>query len=477
MSHCSDAAFNYLREHQDENIERIRTFLRQPAVASAGIGGRESAAMLMDFYRALGCQEVELIENGTDFPGVWAYLDAGRDKTLVNYCMYDTKPAQLDKWPVAPYEAVVDHIEGLGTAVFGPGAKGRKAPYVQWLNAVRAVLETSGRLPVNIAFLAEGEENMGSPHYAQYIDQYKDRVKGAIGCFCPGASQDAEGNVSIHLGYKGLAYLKLTASGSRWGKGPQKADAHGMAQVMVDSPAWRLVYALGQLFDAESGRVLVPGFYDKVSTPTQEEQQELSELADLTRSTAWQKVLGGFGDAKTSLDHLDHQSAFAHFFYQPSFNLNGLAAGYVGPGSPVFTLPREAYAMLDVRLPRGYRTRETITLIERHLDSIGLGDIDVEVIAAHDPSHTEQSSPFVQLAHQAVSETGAQITYWPYSGGGGPWSKFSSEFGMPVLFDVGLGHGGRAGGPGEYLVLESECKAAGNLDAEAFYAGLLERLG
>jgi acetylornithine deacetylase/succinyl-diaminopimelate desuccinylase-like protein len=465
----------YLQAHKEENIARTREYLRQPTVSSNGRGIREGAELLTGYLRELGCQEVTLLETA-GYPGVWAYLDSGAKHTLISYCMYDTKPAREDLWPVPPFAAALEDLPGLGRAVLAPGAKSRKAPYIQWLNALRAVLAVRGKLPVNIAFLAEGEENLGSPHYGDFIDQYRDRLKGAVGCLAPGACQGRDGNVEIHLGHKGLLYLKLTASGRSWGRGPQATSGHGMAQTLVDSPVWHLVAALNVLYNPDQDRVLVPGFYDQLRPPTAQESAEIHELATQFRDLPWQKVLPGIAGAKTSRDMLSHEEAFERYLYGPSFNINGIAAGYTGPGSPVFTLPNEAFAQFDIRLPRGYRTREVADLIRRHLDAEGFGDIELEVLAAHDPARTPVDSPFVRAWDALIREQVKQVEYWPYSGGGGPWSKFTSDFGIPVLFDAGLGHGGKAGGPGEFLVLESEGPIADSVACEAFYAEFLDRV-
>lgn len=475
MSITTSAVTEYLEAHQSEDIERIREYLRQPTVSSNGQGIYEGAELVASFFRNLGCQEVTLIDSG-GYPGIWAYLDSGAKNTLISYCMYDTKPANPEKWPVPPFEAVLEEMPGVGRAVLGPGAKGRKAPYMQWLNALSAVIAVEGKLPVNIAFLAEGEENLGSPHYSAFIDRYQDRLKDAVGCLAPGACQDLSGNGKISLGHKGLLYLKLTSSGESWGRGPQAASSHGMAQGLVDSPTWHLIAALNTLYEPEQDRVLVPGFYDKLQPPTAEESAEIDRLIADLNGKPWQSALAGVAGTKMSKDHLSAEEAFARYLYGPTFNINGLAAGYTGPGGPVFSLPNEAFAMFDIRLPRGYKTAAAADLIRDHLHTQGFGDIKVEVLAAHDPARTDPNSPFVRAFDGLFREMAGEIEYYPYSGGGGPWSRFTSDFGIPVLFDAGLGYGGKAGAPGEFLVLESESAPAGNVSCEAFYAEFLNRV-
>lgn len=467
--------YRYLVEHDADDRERIRTYLRQATVPSAGTGGPEGARMVADLLRGAGFQEVEFV-GGDAFPGVWGCLNESADKTLVVYGMYDTKPPNVAAWPVPPYDAAMAHLDGLGNAVLGPGAKGRKAPFVQFINAVRALRAVGGRCPVNLVVLAEGEENNGSPEYARFIDHYRDRLQGAVGCFAPGACQSPDGNATVSLGHKGLIYLRLTASGKRMGVGPQEASAHGMSQVLVDSPAWHLMGALNALYDQTTRTIKVDGVQAQIAAASPAERREVEQLLAGLGKADWHAFLGGLGDSRTRFDELSALEATVKYFYEPGFNINGLAAGYTGPGSPVFTLPSRAVAMLDIRMPRGASSAKTLEAIHRTLTNAGYGDVEAEALALHEPAKTDRDAAFVRTWESVFARTGHRVTFWPYSGGGGPWSGFTSEFGMPVLFDAGIGHGGRAGGPGEYLVLDSETGAAGNVETEVFYAEFLRSL-
>jgi len=464
----------YLHEHRDEHIARIQEYLRQPSVASANLGVTEGAELLAEHYRRLGCQEVELIPSD-GHPGLFAFYDAGAAKTLVVYGMWDTKPADEREWGGDPYAAKIEEKEGWGHAVSAPGAKGRKAPYMQFLNALEALKAVKGELPVNILFLGEGEENNGSPNYKAFVEKYRERLAQADACLAPGAIQDTDGALEIHLGFKGLLCAKLTASGLKSGVGPQSVPSHAMAQVIVDSPVWRLLSALGTLTDDDGRKITIDNFHDERQPVTDEERSEIRSLLEGYQGQPWQKVLPGIRDAKSSNDSLSPEEAFVHYFYEPNCNINGLAAGYTGPGTKVFTLPHEAYAMIDIRLPRGYSTVKSAERLKNHLVARGFDDIDVEFTAMHEPMRTTTESDFVQTALAVLEEHDLPVTLWPTSGGGGPWSLFAAYFGMPVLFDVGLGYGGNAGMPGEFLVLDEKGKIAGHEQAEMFYCELLER--
>ncbi|CAN0481614.1 unnamed protein product, partial [Phaeothamnion confervicola] len=169
MSTSIAAYTQYLETNRDRHIARIREFLRQPSVASANLGVREGAELLVGYLQNLGFQDIDLIE--TDgHPGLFAYHDSRAEKTLVVYCMWDTKPASEAEWGGDPYAADIIEIDGWGPAVRAPGAKGRKAPFVAFLNALEALKAVDGQLPVNVLVLGEGEENNGSPHYRAFVE-------------------------------------------------------------------------------------------------------------------------------------------------------------------------------------------------------------------------------------------------------------------------------------------------------------------
>ncbi|MBU5627111.1 M20/M25/M40 family metallo-hydrolase [Oscillibacter sp. MSJ-2] len=465
----------YLKQHWDEDISRIQEFLRQPCIPSNNIGCTESAQLLMRYYRELGCQEVELVETESGRPGVFAYLDCGAEKTLVNYCMLDTKPADGEGWSSNPFAADLVDREDVGAVILARGAQGRKGPYISWINALRALKEVDGKLPVNILFLAESEENCGSPNYKAFVKKYEDRIAKADAAFCPGAVQSRDGQVKLTLGYKGLINIRFTCSGLLWGKGPQKRATHAAAQALIESPTWRLIEALSTFRDHETGRLLIRDFYIDEPPVTDEERSVAEYVCNQFPGKSWKQFLPMIGtDVKGESDLLSNVDACLKFWYSPSFNINGLASGFTGPGTEVFRLPNQAWALCDVRVPRGYSAQKTIARIRQHLIDRGYEDISMEVIAAYEPCQTSPDSDLCSAVTGILDEEHIPWFTWPFVGGGGPWSLFS-EYGLPTLFDVGLGYGGNAGGIDEFLSVESSGACAGIIDSELFFIKFLKR--
>ena len=219
----------------------------------------------------------------------------------------------------------------------------------------------------------------------------------------------------------------------------------------------------------------IKDFYLDEQPVSEEEIAEVKEFVAHFTGKHWKEFLPNIGtDVKSANDDLDNVSATLKYMYSPSFNINGLASGFTGPGTEVFRLPNEAWALCDVRVPRGYSAKKTIQRIKEHLVEKGYGDIDIEVVAAYEPCQSKLDSELFLALTSILDESNIKWLAWPYVGGGGPWSLFA-ELGMPVMFDVGLGHGGNAGGIDEFLVINNSDKYAGIIDSELFFVEFIKR--
>src|SRR5437588_4505339 len=176
--------------------------------------------------RAAGFQKAVVI-NTDGKPGVFATLDAGAAKTVGVYFMYDVKQFDPSEWTSPPLEARLVEKPGLGKAIVGRGAVNQKGPEAAFLAALHAIRGAGKKMPVNLVMVAEGEEEIGSPHIGQLV--HRPEVEAALrrttGIFMPSATQDLDGVVTVALGAKGVVELELVSSGEKWGRGPAK-DIH-----------------------------------------------------------------------------------------------------------------------------------------------------------------------------------------------------------------------------------------------------------
>jgi len=185
-----DAIPAYLESHQgvydhidanlDAHLASIQRWLRQPSISAQNVGITDMAELVRQDLEDIGFSEAEIVP--TDgHPGVWGYYDAGADKTLVVYFMYDVQPVNPEDWDSPPFDAeVIDHK--LGKVIMARGATNQKGPERAFLNALESIIAVDGTLPVNIMLTAEGEEELGSPHYPQIVDAYEDRLRTADDC-------------------------------------------------------------------------------------------------------------------------------------------------------------------------------------------------------------------------------------------------------------------------------------------------------
>jgi len=251
--------FAYIDDHIDETVRDLQEYVRRPSVSVEGSGMRECAELVAERYSRLGCREVEIVDTET-FPGVWAYYDAGAPLTLVNYNMYDVRSVgDRSAWSHDPFGAEIEPRGEFPAVLYGRGALVPKGPDTAWLGALQAIRAVTGTLPVNIAFLAEGDEILGSQSYAGLIERYRDRLAGVEGCVYFRAAQNRRGELPLMLGYKTFITFELRSSGRSWGRGPVEQAAHSATSSIVDSPALRLVQALTTLY-REDGQIAVDGW-------------------------------------------------------------------------------------------------------------------------------------------------------------------------------------------------------------------------
>ncbi|MEO5629482.1 MAG: M20/M25/M40 family metallo-hydrolase, partial [Thermomonas sp.] len=235
-----------VRQH-DVSVKRLQDWIALPSIAAEGLNSTEGAEYMANLARDAGFQHVEIVQTDGK-PSVFATLDAGAAKTVGLYFMYDVKQFDATEWSSPPLEARIVEKPGLGKVVMGRGAVNQKGPESAFLAALHAIKAANQAMPVNLVLVAEGEEEIASPHFSQVVQRpdIAAALSKTVGVFMPSASQDQEGNVTVSLGAKGAVELELVASGEKWGRGPVK-DVHSSVKAMVDSPAWRLVKALGTL--------------------------------------------------------------------------------------------------------------------------------------------------------------------------------------------------------------------------------------
>jgi acetylornithine deacetylase/succinyl-diaminopimelate desuccinylase-like protein len=261
-----------------EAVERLRRWIALPTIAAEGLNTEEGVRMMMELLREAGFQKVERVPTDGK-PGVLATLDAGAPRTVGLYFVYDVKQFDPKEWSSPPLEARLVDRPGLGKVMVGRGAVNQKGPQAAFLAALHAFRGAGRRLPVNLVLVAEGEEEIASPHFAQVVRRpdVAAALARTVGVFMPSAVQGLDGEVAVSLGAKGVVELELVASAERWGRGAGK-DVHSANRARLDSPAFHLVQALATLVTA-GGDPAIDGFADAARPLSPEEARMIDDAA------------------------------------------------------------------------------------------------------------------------------------------------------------------------------------------------------
>ena len=384
-------------------------------------------------------------------PGIFATLDAGAPRTVGLYFMYDVKQVNPAEWISPPFEANLMDKPGFGKVLYGRGAVNQKGPEATFLAALHAIRGAGKKLPVNLVLVAEGEEEIASPHFPQVVRR-PEVLKALSKCgevWMPMAGQDPDGSVGINLGAKGAVELELISTGAKWGRGPAN-DIHSSLKAVLDSPAWHLVQALTTLVSADGNDPAIDGWYEHVK-PLTARQKEL--IAQAVAAQDEKEVMKQMGVQHWVRD-LPYQAAMERLAAEPTVNIQGLVGGYTGVGGKTI-LPSRAVAKIDLRLVPDQTAADCIAKLKAHLAKRGFGDIEVKVTGGYDPTQTEETSGLIQSELAVYRRRGLTPLMNPRLAGSWPGYIFTGAPVSKPAGHFGLGHGSGAHAPNEYYVIES----------------------
>lgn len=443
----------------DEAVKRIQDWIANPSIAAENYRNKEGANYMMGLVKDAGFQYAEVIP--TDgHPGVFATMDNGAKKWMGIYFMYDVKQFDPSEWSSPPLEGRLIDEEGFGKVIMGRGAVNQKGPEGSFLAALHAFKASGKKLPVNIVLVAEGEEEIASPHFHQLVTHphVMPALSKCVGVIIPSASQERTGSVTIELGAKGAVELQLISDGATWGRGPAK-DLHSSEKARVDSPAWHLVEALATLVTPDGNTPAVDGWFEKVR-PLTARQKEL--IAQYAAATSEQEVMAAYG-VKHWIDDLDYKSSIERLVSQPTINIQGLVGGYTGQGGKTI-LPHRAEAKIDLRLVPDMTKEDSVAKLKAYLAKKGFGDIDVNVSGGYGPTEIDETSSLVKAQLATFKAAGIPTTLYPRSAGSWPGVVFTGEPLKIPASGFGLGYGQGAHAPDEFFVVESSNPKVAGLD-------------
>jgi len=437
-------------KHHDEAIHRLQDWIRQPSIAAENRGMTEGCDLMMRLLRDAGFDQVSKVPTA-GHPGVYATLDAGAPKTVGIYFMYDVKQADPSEWSSPPFEAAIVDKPGLGKVLIGRGAVNQKGPEATWLAALHAFKAAGRKLPVNLVFVAEGEEEIGSPHFTDVVRRpdILATLKKCTGVYMPMPMQALDGTVTINLGAKGVVELELVSSSEDWHRGP-KLDLHSSNEARVDSPVWHLVQALATLVGPDGHTPAIDGYADQALPLTPIDKALIRDASKRMNEAVVKQQLG----VEHWVHNVDFLESLELLVGRPTVNIEGLVSGYTGPGGKTI-LPHKAVAKIDLRLVPGMTALGSLAALKAHLAKRGFGDIEVNMSGGYDPTTTDGTSALIRAQASVYRKAGLDPILWPRLAGSWPGYIFTGDPLRLPAGHFGLGHGNGAHAPNEYYVIES----------------------
>lgn len=439
--------YKRLEQDEEEHLERTKAFVRQPSISADGTGMAEMAELVAEHIREAG-GEAEVVPT-PGWPVVYGHVDVGAPKTLLVYGMYDVQPVLGETWAVSdPFGGEMLDLPEVGPSLVNRGIFNSKGPLVGVFNTLETFRALGEPYPVNLKFMVEGEEELGSRNLPGFVEAYADRLQSDF-AFFGFYAQDIKGKVIMYLGVKGILFMELIARGGDWG-GPTSRGIHGSNAVWFDSPTWVLVQALASMITPDQKHILLDGFYDDIMPPSAEDEELLERLVE----TFAPEVQLQENDVRRFKYDLAGVELMRKYLYQPTLNIDGIISGHTAEGTKTL-LPHEARAKIDIRMVPNMRPERMVQLVQDHLERHGFGDrIELLVHDAYPPAKTLLGgNPATQALVKTYRELGYEPEIWPHLGGSAPFYLFTERLGIPVAFG-GLGHGGRAHSPNEYATLE-----------------------
>jgi acetylornithine deacetylase/succinyl-diaminopimelate desuccinylase-like protein len=425
------AVDEHIRSHIAGWMDELRTLCAIPSVSARHESIEPCAELVATMLSRRGfATSITRVADG--HPVVLGHAKgASTKRTMLFYNHYDVQPPEpLELWDSPPFE-----LTERDGAVFARGAKDDKGELVARLAAIDALREVTGEYPCALTWLAEGEEEVGSPNLPAWAEEHIAELKTDAAIWEEG-QVDERGHPIVRLGARGLLYVELSVR-------TISRDAHSGSANLLPNAAWRLIWALGSI-KGPDGRIRIPGFYDQVRPPTTSEEALLSRLPDTSGDLRREFGLEQLLDGTTQVERA---------YFTPTANIAGVGSGYQGAGSKT-VIPAMATAKLDFRLVPDQDPLDILDKLRHHLHAEGFADVQVDLLAGEPPGVTDPAAPVVRLTAEVAEEVyGKTPLVYPLSGGTTPMFVFTQR-GVPVINPgVGWGSRNRAHSPNEFMRL------------------------
>lgn len=408
----------FIERNREMYIKWLTEFCRIPSVAAQNRGMEDAVSYLDDlFEEAFSIIPEKLPTEG--FPVVYAELQGKSDKILSFYNHYDVQPEDpIELWKSLPFEP--DIRDGK---IFARGVADNKGNLIARIAAIHAIKQVGLELPVDIKFVFEGEEEIGSLNLPAFAKEYAEKIH-ADGCVWEFGYRDADGALQVSLGVKGMLYVELSVEGAN-------TDLHSAQAAIIESPVWKLIWALNTLKDQEE-KITIPGFYDDIEPITQLDEEMLEHYRLDEAETLNKLGIKGF------LLDLEAAELKRKHIFEPTCNICGIVSGYIGEGTKT-VLPSSATAKLDFRLVPGQDPEKILLQLRKHLDNQGFENISIKVTSSERAARTNPDQEIVKAMIEVAEQySDKKPNIVPNTPGTGPMYELCQALGIPsASFGVG----------------------------------------
>lgn len=425
--------FAHIDGARDSFVKRVMDYVRHPSISAQNIGIAEVGAILLETLRKLGL-EAESVPTKRHPMIVGRWNKKPGAPTVLLYGHYDVQPPEpLEAWVSPPFEPTI-----RDGRIFARGIGDNKGQHFAQLLAIESHLAVTGTLPCNVIVLLEGEEEIGSPHIADFVREHKDKLKADFVVTADGPLHES-GLPTITYGVRGVAHFELRAKDA-------KRDMHsGNFGGVAPNAIWSLVHLLATMKNAR-GEITIEGLHDKILPVTELERAAAARLPlDLPKTMREMEF--------RRLDEPRDRPFYDRLMFHPTLTINGFHGGYGGPGSKT-VLPAEAFVKCDIRLVEAMTVEDVLDKVEAHVKKHAP---EVELVRGGGmlPSKTPMDSPFAKPIREAIiAAQNVEPLLYPSAGGSLPDYVFTKILGVPA-FVVPYANADEANhGPNENLKLE-----------------------
>lgn len=448
------ATHAHIDAQRESYIKRLIDYVRQPSISAQGIGIAEVADLLLTQLQGLG-MEAQLMPTAGWPMVVGRRFDAPGKPTVLLYGHYDVQPPDpLDAWITPPFEPTI-----RDGRIYARGVGDNKGQHFAQLLAIEALLATQDQLPCNVIVLLEGEEEIGSPHIADFIREHSDLLQCDLVVTADGPVHES-GRSCVTFGVRGVLSFELRCQEAN-------TDLHsGNWGGVVPNAIWTLVQLLATMKDA-NGMVTIDGFYDEVLPPTSLEKEALDrlplDLAKIQRDLAF-----------TRLDGPIERPFFERLMFYPTFTINGFHGGYGGAGSKT-VLPNSASVKCDIRLVEAMNLEKTLERVKTHV-AAHAPTVQVIYQGGMEPSKTSLDSDYTEPILDALrAGQGEEPLLIPSAGGSLPDYVFTKILGVPAFVTPYANPDERNHAPNENMEVERFIKGIKTGAALLTYLGSMAR--